>query len=182
VFEPDLWFSGLGNCFFLPGNYETLLSGYKDGEEIYKYEYPVMVANDHDFLCFNWVDVTERESFSTGYTDIFAHKNERWQFATYQEMHDGIPSISLFIAFADNYLPSEKERTLLFDEICNLYGEPDYSEPYEEIEIVYNELFLSPGKDDLPIYIWLTDSSQIVMLDREEDFHRYSVYAEPVRK
>lgn len=180
VFEPDRWYTGVGTCFFLPGTHRTLLSGYKDGKVVYSYEYPVTVRSDKDFLGYDWEEITGPDDASTGYKDIFAADYTDCHFSSYAGMHDDVPSVTLFIWFTDDDFSAEKEKNRLLDEIRNLYGEADYSEADGELESVYNSSFHYREEGAQPLYVWLTEKSNIVLLGKENHHLRYVIYAEPV--
>jgi hypothetical protein len=191
VYEHSRWTSTWGNCFFTPGKIDTRLAGYREGKEIYSYEYPVTVNNNKDFLCFDWVNV-RNSRVGTGYHDIFTEKH--WNFATSQSIHDGVPSVSLYIfQTGRDVLPETRERELLFNLIGDLYGEPVYGDGDVETDArtteKYGEFFHFIEPDSQPLSIWVTERSKIVLLRMGDDksdpefpvlpLFRYNVYAEP---
>lgn len=181
-----------GHSFFSPGEFDTRLSGYKDGGAVYEFEYPVTVRNDRDFLDYDWANITGNSPGGRGYADVFAEEHLSWDYVTSTWIHDGIPSVSMHIIPAGGVeLPGDRERKLLFDAIGGIYGEPTYDEAGGEAQARYGELFHHVEPYAEPLCIWLTAKSMIVLSRMGDDtsspmfpvppLHRYSVYAEPVR-
>ena len=190
----ERFMSSFGHNFCTPGEIDTRLSGYKDGEEVYSYAYPVKVNNNKDFICFNWADVTEDSKSGTGYHDVFT-EDQGWHFSTSLNIHDGVPSANLYIfPGGGKELTETEERHKLFDEIRNLYGEPAYGNDDAETEAdtmeKYGELFHYIEDNSQPLSIWITGRSKIVLLRRGDDMsdpafpvpphRRYIAYAEPI--
>jgi hypothetical protein len=185
--------SSFGHNFFTPGEIATRLSGYREGREIYGYDYGVTVARGGDFLCFDWVNVRNSRT-GTGYRDVFT-EDLNWHFATSQSIRDGMPSISLYIfPTGGQALPETRERELLFNLIRDLYGNPVLGEGDLETDAEttggYGGMFHFIEPDSQPLGIWTTEKSKIVLLRRGDDLsdpkfpippaHRYNVYAEPL--
>jgi hypothetical protein len=171
-----------GHNFFTPGKIDSRLSGYKEGKEIFSYDYPVKVNNNKDFLGFNWTHITQDSEISTGYTDVFT-KDRDWGFTTSHEIHDGVPSISLRITTMQDTkdFQETKKRELLFNLIDDIYGEPDYGDADEKTDIATTEkcntIFHFVEDDSQPLSIWITEKSKIVLLRGNDGGH--VIYAEP---
>jgi hypothetical protein len=178
--------SSFGHNFFMPGNIDSQLSGYRDGEKIYSYDLRVHVYDNKDFLCFNWADITRSSLTSTGYVDVFTD-DEGWGFATSYDIHNGVPCIRLGIFRRGDSvdMTEDMERDLLFDEIGNLYGEPDYGDGDGQTDVEttekYNSLFNFTEEDSQALGIWITAKSKVVLLSQPDtSASRYAVYAEPL--
>ncbi|WP_321286296.1 hypothetical protein [uncultured Sunxiuqinia sp.] len=171
------------NCFFLPAVYETCVLGYKDSQIISSDTVYVDIANDKDFLGFNWDDVESK--VSTGYENIFS---DEYYFVTHENVTNNIPSISLFLS--KNYIENEaaffsKSKEILLGYINTLYSEPTYSNDEDNSLFgIYNNLFKNRKEDVTPEYIWITSTSKISLLkkyDINNGFSKYEIYAEPAR-
>lgn len=172
-----------GTCFFTPGTWNTSVLGYRDGEVVYRYEFPVTVANDRDFLCYDWEDVTDGQDRGSGYHDVFSSRERNWYFSSYRTIRDGEPSLTLYCSSGNGEPMSETmERKLLFDQLCTLYGEPAYDEDNSETGAEYDKLFRFRKEGLRPLCIWITDSSRMVLLRDDGEFpvHMHTVYAEPL--
>ncbi|MDR2912584.1 MAG: hypothetical protein LBV38_04700 [Alistipes sp.] len=164
------------NHFFSPGRIDTRLSGYRGGEEIYSYDYSVTVANGKDFLRFDWADVVDGQGVNIGYHDVFVPEEQDWSFATYSKVHEGVPSVTLFVNSPGYDFDDEREERLLFELMSDLYGEPEEG----DAEVRYDELFHHRDEGAQPVWVWMTAESQIALLRVESDNYGYAVYAEPV--
>lgn len=91
--------------FYLPGKYQTYISGYKNNKIAYSDTTEIEIINTKDFLRYNWKDIHGSIGHSTGYVDALC---EEYSFATFENIHEGIPSVIV-------YLRDEKKITnLLF--------------------------------------------------------------------
>jgi len=173
-----------GTYFFLPGQWDTYISAYKDDEVVYEYKLPFSVKNDKDFLGYNWSDVLENDVGGMSYFDVFTEDMQAPGFATRREIHDGIPSIWFFMTHGYNDPNYEKDMEMLYAELCSLHSDPAYSSEDEGIEEKYNSLFHFKKEGAVPLYLWATPESVIVLLKEEADIlgREYRVYAEPNRQ
>lgn len=172
------------NCFFLPAKYETALLGYKNNQLISGDTVTVDIANNKDFLGYNWKDVVRTSRYNIGYQNVFL---KGYDFVTYSILTEGVPSASLFLI--DNKNTGEhafalKSKQILFDYTCSLYSTPTYSQDSPTLLTNYNEQFKNKKNGAVPECIWITPKSRIVLLneyDEAEEYSKYEIYAEPVR-
>ena len=171
-------------CFFLPTEYQTCLLGYKNNKVISRDTISINIANNKDFLGYNWKDVVRTSRYNIGYQNVFL---KAYDFVTYSIVTEGIPSACLFLV--DNKNIGErtfalKSKQILFDYICSLYSTPTYSQDNLTLLTNYNELFKNKKNGAVPECIWITPKSKIVLLkeyDELEDYPKYRIYAEPVK-
>jgi hypothetical protein len=172
------------NCFFLPAEYKTCLLGYKNSRVISRDTISINIANNKDFLGYNWKDVVCSSIGSTGYQNVFI---KGYDFATNSFVAEGVPSVCLFLIDnknADEHAFAQRSKQILFDYISSLYSTPTYSQDDVSLSKKYNDLFSNKKDGAVPECIWITPKSKIVLLkeyDDFEDFPGYKIYAEPVR-
>ncbi|TDN98942.1 hypothetical protein [Sunxiuqinia elliptica] len=173
------------NCFFLPAKYETVLLGYKNGQLVTSDTVSVNIADNKDFLGYNWDDVVSTSTESTGYVNVFS---DEYYFVTRENVTNNIPSISLFLS--KNYIENEaaffsKSKEILLGYINTSYSEPTYSnDENNSLFGIYNNLFKNRKEGVTPEYIWITSTSKISLLkkyDINNGFSKYEIYAEPTR-
>jgi hypothetical protein len=168
----------------LPAKYETALLGYKNNQLISGDTVTVDIANNKDFLGYNWKDVVRTSRYNIGYQNVFL---KGYDFVTYSILTEGVPSASLYLI--DNKNTGEhafalKSKQILFDYTCSLYSTPTYSQDSPTLLTNYNELFKNKKNGAVPECIWITPKSRIVLLneyDEAEEYSKYEIYAEPVR-
>lgn len=165
--------------FYLPGKYQTCISGYKNNKIVYSDITEIEIINTKDFLCYNWKDIHGSTGHSTGYVDVLC---DEYSFATFEDMHEGIPSVTVYLRDEkkDNK-PAflEKSKKVFIDYINSLYSTtPVYSETDDELLEKYNNLFAHQPQSTHPLCIWLTPKSKIALI-KDDDFKEYQLYAEP---
>ena len=171
-------------CFFLPAEYETCLLGYKNSRIISRDTISINIANNKDFLGYNWKDVVRSSIGSTGYQNVFI---KGYDFATYSVVAEGGPSVCLFLIDNKNigeHAFALKSKQILFDYISSLYSTPTYSEDKVSLSKNYNDLFSNKKDGAVPECIWITPKSKIVLLkeyDGVEEYSNYKIYAEPIK-
>lgn len=168
--------------FFQPGEYQTVLLGYKNDEVIVSDTVTVDIKDKRDFLGYNWKDITASSEHSTGYYDVFKQKS----FSTYYTYENELPAVYLFMRYDESEEESifaEKSQYVLFDFISSLYSKPKYDGEDKNLLLVkYNDLFKVKKNGDDPLCIWITPSARIVLLkykDEWANYDQYRVYAEP---
>ena len=167
--------------FNLPGIYETYLLGYKNDKIVYSDTTEVQLLNDKDFIGYNWKDITGSLGHSTGYQDVLSNE---YRFSTYQDIHNNVPSVELFLRDKKNMDETafqQKSKTILANYMTSLYGKPMYSATDERLFEKYNTLFSYKHEKGKPQCIWITLKSNIVLLEYyNRDQVEYIIYAEPV--
>lgn len=168
-----------GHHFYLPGKYQTYISGYKSNKIIYCDTTEIEITNTKDFLCYNWKDIPSAIGPSTGYVDALCDK---YSFATFGYRHEGTPSVTVYLRDEkkDNK-PAflEKSKKVFIDYINSLYSTlPIYCETDATLLEKYNSLFSYKKKETYPICIWITPKSKIALI-KDEFFDEYQLYAEP---
>lgn len=167
------------HCFYLPGNYETYLVGYKGNKVVYGDTLQVSVFDRKDFLGRDWDETTDLNCNIT-YRNILDEVSE---MQVYAAVHQGIPSIELTLALlpwedGDHY--AQRCDMQLYDYINSLYGQPAHDRNSSELVAKYAELFAHRNDGAEPCAIWLTSKSRIVLLRSNEPvLDGYWVYAEP---
>jgi hypothetical protein len=175
-----LYFSW-SQCFFMPGEYENYLYGYKNGKMICGDTLTIKVKNDKDFLCRNWSD-TDNLSVSIGYTDML--NNSDWH--TNAKIKDGVPSLKLFINNKDNIDGNafmEQSKASLYDYMTSLYGKPSCENDSQKLANHYLT-FGNREENTVPIAFWKTPKTKIILLKRaagETATAACYVYAEPIK-
>lgn len=171
-------------CFFLPAEYETCLLGYKNSRVISSDTISINIANNKDFLGYNWKDVVRSSIGSTGYQNVFI---KGYNFTTYSIVAEGVPSVCLSLIDNKNigdHAFALKSKQILFDYISSLYSTPTYSGDKVSLSKSYNDLFSNKKDGAVPECIWITPKSKIVLLkeyNELEDYPRYKIYAEPIK-
>lgn len=165
-----------GHHFFRPGNYETYLLSYKNGEVVARDTSRVVsIYNEKDFLGYNW-DEVKPQIGALGYGNILHEDNI---FAIMQNIYQGVPAITLFIS-EKSELSNSKE--ILSNYITSLYKWAPSYESSKDPEFMdkYNGLFNHKIENTEPVKIWLTTTSKIVLLRYDESGQEaYQIYAEP---
>ncbi len=165
---------GWGHSFFLPGEYETVLTGYKDDKAIRADTLTVTIADGKDFLCYDWNEITARGEGGTGYADVLSDRN----FTTSVGFNDNGPSVNLFLW--DTW-ESEESVGILSDHISSLYSAPVYGLGDESLVERYEALFKNRREDEYPLSIWITEASNIVLVKWDTGYgaYHYEIHAEP---
>ena len=152
IFEYDIdegssyhhFISSWAHHFTLPGSYDTYILAYKDNKVVYGDTVSVKVTNNKEFLGFNWKDVTNTPNTgNTGYIDVLKEYN----FSTYQEVHESIPSVTLTIWGNKNedestFLPKSKKHRRNELELLNKLSTTIvlYEAPHRIIEVLEDVL------------------------------------------
>ncbi|WP_139249720.1 hypothetical protein [Mariniphaga anaerophila] len=173
------------NCFFLPAEYETCLLGYKNNRVISADTVSVSIVNDKDFLGYNWSDVVNTSTVSTGYQNAFI---KGYDFATRSVVTDNGSSLHLFLFqtnSGDGVAFAQKSRQVLLNYINSLYSAPTYSFDVDNsLSEIYNQLFRNTGTGVTPEYIWITPKSNMALIkkyDENAGVLKYEIHAEPGR-
>ncbi len=172
------------NCFFLPAEYKTCLQGYKNSKVVSGDTISINIANNKDFLGYNWKDVVRTDRYNTGYQNVFL---KEYDFVSYAIITDGVPFACLYIVDHMNIekpVFALKSKQILFDYMCSLYSKPTYSQDNVSLLTNYNELFKNKKDGAVPECIWITPKSKIVLLkeyDGVKEYFKYKIYAEPSR-
>lgn len=166
------------HTFTSPGNYKTYVLGYKNDEVIYSDTAEVEITNNKDFLCYNWKDIKSSIGHGILYVDVL----NDYEFSTFEDMHQGIPSVTVFlIDKKKNNKPAflKKSKKIFTDYINSLYStQPVHYETENDLLEKYNDLFIYKPKSTYPICIWITPKSKIALI-KEEIHNEYQLYAEP---
>lgn len=165
--------------FYLPGKYQTYIFGYKNNKIAYCDTTEIEITNTKDFLGYNWRDIHGSIGHSTGYVDVLC---EEYSFATFENIHEGIPSVTVYLRDEKKDNQSaflEKSKKVFIDYINSLYSTlPDYNEADNTLLEKYNNLFTYKNEQAYPICIWITPKSKIALI-KDEFFDEYQLYAEP---
>lgn len=166
------------HAFTSPGNYKTYVLGYKNNEVIYSDTAEVKITNNKDFLCYNWKDIKGSIGHGISYIDVL----NDYEFSTFENMHQGIPSVTVFLIDKkkDNK-PAflKKSKKIFTDYINSLYStQPVHYETENDLLEKYNDLFIYKPKSTYPTCIWITPKSKIALI-KEEIHNEYQLYAEP---
>ena len=165
--------------FYLPGKYQTYIFGYKNNKIAYCDTTEIEITNTKDFLLYNWKDIHGSIGHSTGYVDVLC---EEYSFATFENIHEGIPSVTVYLRDEKKDNQSaflEKSKKVFIDYINSLYSTlPDYNEADNTLLEKYNNLFMYKKEQAYPICIWITPKSKIALI-KDEFFDEYQLYAEP---
>ncbi len=164
-----------GHCFKYPGEYKTYLSAWKNNKVFSRQQLDITIANNKDFLLYNWNDITTESSDWMGYADVLKSTPD---LILTQGLTNAVP-------YAETRVFSSKSvqsRQILYDYFCKIYAAPAY-ENTTEMGQLYNELF-SPEKKypaANPVAIWTTEHSHIALLLLYEgtEFPKYTIYTEP---
>ena len=159
--------------FFLPGEYETYLVGYKENKIVYSDTVSFKISNNKDFLDFNWADMKEADYYSGGYANFLS---EDYNFETFRGVSHNVPSMYL-AALADN----QAHDKILFDYITALYGKPAYTTNDNGTLLKsYQDMFDWHQEKATPTTIWITPKSKIALIKcNNGEFYDYVIYAEP---
>ena len=166
------------HSFYSPGKYKAYVSGYKNKEVISSDTVEIEITNTKDFLCYNWKDIKGSIGHATGYEDVL----NDYEFITYEDMHQGIPSVSVYLRDKEkNDRPAFliRSKKILTDYINSLYNTtPIYDETDDILLKKREELFVYKEENTYPLCIWITLKSRIVLI-KNERFNEYQLYAEP---
>lgn len=158
--------SSWGHCFYLPGNYEAYLYGYKGKEMTHGDTLRMEVTDTKSFLGRNWSDTNDLGK-NIGHHNAL---NEHFSLATLANVNNGTPTIRLRlinsrnldeIAFAHK---SEKE---LCAYMVQLYGKPVCEKDSPDLAAQYSTFAVRSPKA-VPLAYWVTSKAKIILL-REED-------------
>lgn len=188
--------------FCLPGTYDAVIRGYRNGEVAESDTLKIRCYSDGDFLSIKWDNNETPGGYAVGGYNNFV-----------QNYHLGLTHIkgenpyahlkyevgALFAPVPRPETDAKKQRAesrlLLYDYITDLYGTPAYEykgddfvhalylgEYKKRFSVALNGLGL--GITYTPIVIWDTPKSHIVLLgavdnDKQESYHYYTVIAEP---
>ncbi len=161
--------------FFLPGEYETVLTGYKDHKAVSSDTVTIRISDSRDFLGYDWAEITASGKSSTGYVDVLSDRG----FTTHASLRDNVPSVTLFLW--DQWF-SEESVPILYDYMCSLYSTPAYDSDDASLAQQYATLFTHNEADAYPLSIWITPAANVVLLklgDGRLEPCRYEIRAEP---
>lgn len=160
------------HCFMLPGEYETLLTTYKDGKAISSSKQNQTITNKKDFLAYNWSEITHTSQAWADFANVL-NRDNIW--STYK-FNNGIPSVHLISPKGDAY-------HMLYGYLCKLYDQPTYNDKEHKLWRLYDQLFSENKISGNPCAIWVTERAHIILLlaDEDYDWQRYKVYAEPAK-
>ncbi len=166
--------------YCLPGDYETVLTGYRGGSAVYQDVLKVHVDDDNDFLMYDWDEVKESDNRNTVYHNAL---DPNYQFSSKPDIHDGVPGVTIRL------LPYGSEACLqkLHEYFCALYGNPMELDA-DGLADKYHELFTYQYPDSTPYAIWTTPKSVVVLMKYDfratvDDEYEtwYQAYAEPMK-
>lgn len=157
----------------MPGEYDTYLNAYKDGERIYSDTLKVCLENKKDFLKYNWSEITKSDKEFYCYNNALRPEATLYSLNRYANL---MPSVEV-MAMSDDH---GKNFATVKDLLYTLYGEPTYDSNihiYDQFE----ELFSANNShaNDYPLSIWVTEKANIALMQgREAEWFRYFIYAE----
>lgn len=158
--------SNWGHCFYLSGNHEAYLHGYKGNKMIYGDTLRMEVTDTKSFLGRNWSDTNDLGE-NIGHNNAL---NEHFSLATLANVYDGTPAINLRLINSGNLdqiaftRKSEKE---LYAYMVQLYGKPIYEKDSPDLVAQYSTFAVRSPKA-VPLAYWATGKAKIILL-REED-------------
>lgn len=167
-----------GHCFMFPGEYETYLTVWKDNKEIFRDQLDISVADDKDFLAYDWKDITKTsQAWTGGYADVLGSSPD---LMTSYNLNGTVPSVEVLLWSNRN-----QSYDILYSYFSKLYSEPTYEDHKEKQKMfqLYDELFSGQKKysHEYPCAIWVTERANVVLLEVEgPDTFKYVAYAEPV--
>ena len=150
-----------GHRFTLPGEYESVLSAYKDNKVIYEDVKNITITDDKDFLMFDWEEVISGNAQGEAYLNVL---NPDMEFGSIVKCEDGNPQILIYVVPSDRLTP-EDERRILYDYMCELYYVPTVT---------------GNGQAE-----WATDTSVARLVNTYNEFtetDEWRIIAEPLRK
>lgn len=170
--------------FYLPGNYNASILGYKSGKIIYKDDINLKVSDTKDFLVTNWDNFSVNTP--TGYYNALG-KNS---LVFYNNLENGHPYISVTNSWdnmnaytADQIKNMDKDY--LYNYFVKVYSVPQYSETNTpNMKDIYVQNFKKSLKNDVPVNIWITPKNKIALMkeyssNNPSQFYGYRIIAEP---
>jgi len=149
-----------GHRFTLPGEYESVLSAYKDNKVIYEDVKNITITDDKDFLMFNWEEVISGKAQGEAYLNVL---NPDVEFGSIVKCDSGQPQILIYVVPSDGLTP-EDERRILYEYMCELY-------------------YVPTGTDNDRME-WATDTSVARLVNTYNEFtetDEWKIIAEPLR-
>ena len=104
--------------FQLPGEYDTYLNAYKDGERIYSDTLKVSLGNEKDFLKHNWSEITKSDNGFYGYNNALRPEATLYFLNRYENL---TPSVEVMAMSDDHGKNFATVKNLLY----TLYGRAD---------------------------------------------------------
>ncbi|TYR38233.1 hypothetical protein FXV77_02835 [Sphingobacterium phlebotomi] len=175
-----------GHYFYLPGNYKTLLHGYKDGEIVVRDSAVTEIFADGDFLNVNWEQLDQNLNKMVGYTN--EHMKD-YSLQVFTSLRDDVLSSRLSVRF-DSFdysrpdaVVGDREIELLGSYITELYGEAKYHLTDTPAPDELLKLFKTTFKEEQVLKIWRAGKSNIALIKSEDTDvigFGYQIHAEPI--
>lgn len=170
-----------GHRFILPGEYESVLSAYKDSKVIYEDVQNITITNEKDFLMFDWDDVKSGKVGGEAYVNAL---NPNIQFASNVWCDEGNPAIKIYLVQTGNLKPDDKRR-ILYEYMCDIYSDPTWSVK-DDVDSKWQDLFvLAANAAYIPECIWETETSVAALVssyNESTEIYGWRILAEPLRK
>ena len=170
-----------GHRFTLPGEYESVLSAYKDSKVIYEDVQNITITNEKDFLMFDWDDVISGKVGGETYVNAL---NPNIQFASNVWCDEGNPAIKIYLVQTGNLKPDDKRR-ILYEYMCDIYSDPTWSVK-DDVDSKWQDLFvLAANAAYIPECIWETETSVAALVssyNESTETYGWRILAEPLRK
>ncbi|MGE6395340.1 hypothetical protein [Chryseobacterium scophthalmum] len=170
--------------FYLPGNYNASILGYKSGKIIYKDDINLKVSDTKDFLVTNW------DNFSVNTPKGYYNALGKNSLVFYNDFENGNPYIFVSNSWDNmNSYTADQIKTMdkdfLYNYFAKMYSTPQYSEANTpNLKDIYVQNFKKSLKNDIPVNIWITPKSKIALVKEYSDynpsqFYGYRIIAEP---
>lgn len=170
--------------FYLLGNYNTSILGYKSGNIIYKDDIDLKISNQKDFLVTNWNNFSENTP--TGYFNALS-KNS---LVFHNRFENNNPYISVTNSWdnINDYTADQikqMDKDFLYNYFVKVYSTPQYTEANtSNLKDIYAQNFEKSIKNDIPVSIWITSKNKIALMKEysttnSSQFYGYRIIAEP---
>lgn len=171
--------------FYIPGNYNASILGYKNGKIIYKDDIKLNVSDNKDFLVTNW------NQFSvSSHSNVYHNALGKNSLAFYNNYENGNPYILVenlwdnVNGYTENQIQN-MDKDYLYNYFVKIYSTPQYSETNTpNIKDIYVQNFKKSLKNNVPVNIWITSKNKIALMKEYSannplQMYGYRIIAEP---
>lgn len=170
-----------GHCFHYPGTFTSYLRGSKEGEVVYQSQTLTLnVSADRDFLGWNWNELPDNTDVANGYVNVLNPDFELCSVTLAQEGKQGIYVFPFNAKAEEENSFCKRSIEKLYQYMTDIYGKPAVDKDNVNLDETYRAEFAYSLPNAVPLAIWKTESSRMVLLEIQGEWKVARVFAEPV--
>ncbi len=169
-----------GHCFHYPGTFVSSLVGRKEGKIVFESNpVTIQISADKDFLGWNWDELPDNTDSGKGYVNVLEPDMELSSLTVNEKDKHGI-YVYLFNAIGqEEFYKTSAEK--LYNYMVKLYGKPAFVSTDKDLNKVYRAEFAYQLPNSIPLAVWKTAKSRMVLLEIQREIKSARIFAEPIR-